>query len=53
VFGIDSGDLLAGYLPKRQCRLVEAWVELHRTELTEDWQALQQGRIPRAIQPLR
>jgi hypothetical protein len=53
VFDIETGDLLAGDLPKRQCRLVEAWVELHRNELTKDWQALQQGQAPLAIQPLQ
>jgi hypothetical protein len=53
VFGIETADLLAGVLPKPQRRLVEAWAELHRQELLKDWSALQQGRAPLPIQPLR
>ncbi len=53
VFGITSGDLLAGSLPKSQRRLVEAWAELHKEELLRDWQYLQEGRPPMSIKPLR
>ena len=53
VFGIETIGLLAGSLPIRQRRLVEAWAELHQSELLEDWNALQQGRAPVAIEPLR
>ena len=30
---IQTGELLAGSLPTRQLRLVQAWVEIHREEL--------------------
>ena len=53
VFGIETVNLLAGSLPKRQRRLVEAWAELRQPELLKDWNALQQGRAPLAIEPLR
>ncbi|GAB6062177.1 DUF4160 domain-containing protein [Deferrisoma palaeochoriense] len=53
VFGIDPVELVAGFLPRRQRRLVEAWAELHQEELMEDWQRLQQGRRPFPIEPLR
>jgi len=53
IFGIHTADLLAGSQPKRQRRLVEAWAELHREELVDDWNALQQGRLSKAIQPLQ
>lgn len=43
---------MAGQLPTRQQRLVEAWAELHQAELLEDWQRLQNGRKPFAIKPL-
>lgn len=33
VYGIEPVELLAGILPKRQQRLVEAWAELHQAEL--------------------
>jgi hypothetical protein len=52
VFSIDPVDLIAGALPKRQIRLVEAWAELHQTELRADWQLLQTGRRPLSIEPL-
>lgn len=34
---ISTGDLLDGNLPKRQLRLVQAWVEIHREELMKNW----------------
>ena len=53
IFGIDPIELIAGELPRRQRRLVEAWAELHQAELTADWERLQSGRPPRPIEPLR
>lgn len=53
VFGINPVELIAGSLPRRQRRLVEAWAELHQAELREDWELLQAGRRPRPIEPLR
>ncbi len=53
VFGIDPVELIAGYLSRRQQRLVEAWAELHQMELRDDWQRLQQGILPQPIEPLQ
>lgn len=53
VYGLDPLELITGSLPLRQQRLVEAWAELHRPELVEDWQLLQQGRHPQPIAPLQ
>ncbi|MBV9157800.1 MAG: DUF4160 domain-containing protein [Acidobacteriaceae bacterium] len=36
IFGIDPVDLLAGTIPHKQRRLVEAWAELHQAELVAD-----------------
>jgi len=52
IFSLEPIALMAGQLPARQQRLVEAWVELHQAELLEDWQRLQNGRKPFAIKPL-
>jgi hypothetical protein len=52
VYGIDPIELMSGELPRRQQRMVEAWVELHQPELLEDWQRLQAGQSPRPIAPL-
>jgi hypothetical protein len=46
-------DMIAGSLPRRQRRLVEAWAELHQNELMADWNTLQEGRSPRPIEPLK
>jgi hypothetical protein len=53
VFGVDPVELIAGELPTRQRRLVEAWAELHQDELASDWQRLQAGQSPKPIEPLR
>lgn len=53
VFAIAPVDLIAGDLPNKQRRLVEAWAELHQDELLEDWQRLQNGRLPAPIDPLK
>ena len=53
VYQIDSLELLAGSLQKRQQRLVEAWAELHQQELLLDWERLQTGNPPLPIAPLK
>ena len=53
IFTIDPVEMIAGSLPKRQARLVEAWAELHQDELRADWQLLQGGQSPAAIDPLK
>jgi hypothetical protein len=45
-------ELIAGSLPVRQARLVEAWAELHNEELMADWNRLQAGQSPEPIRPL-
>ena len=52
VYSIDPIELISGSLPKRQRRLVEAWAELHQSELIADWQRLQAGQPPLPIAPL-
>jgi len=51
-FSIATGDVLSGSLPKSQLRLVQAWLELRRTQLEDDWQLLTSGRTPNKISPL-
>jgi hypothetical protein len=53
IFSISPVALVAGLLPQRQQRLVEAWAELHEGELLADWNLLQEGRTPAPIAPLR
>jgi hypothetical protein len=53
VFSISPVALVAGSIPQRQQRLVEAWAELHQDELLADWNLLDQGRRPAPIAPLQ
>jgi hypothetical protein len=53
VFSIESGDLLEGELPRRQQRLVQAWIELHRDELMADWSRAIKGEELFKIEPLK
>ncbi len=52
VIGLDPIELVAGTLPRRQRRFVEAWAELHHEELLADWQRLRGGLAPLPIAPL-
>ena len=52
VFAIESADLIQGPLPRKQLRLVQAWMELRRDELTADWQLAVNGEEPVKIAPL-
>jgi Domain of unknown function (DUF4160) len=49
---IADGEILAGDLPRKQLRLVQAWIELHRDELSADWDLAVAGESPYKIQPL-
>jgi Domain of unknown function (DUF4160) len=53
VFGIESGDALDGDLPRRQTRLVQAWIELRRDELMADWSLVVRGEPVFPIEPLK
>ena len=50
--GIGDANVLAGDLPRKQFRLVQAWVELHQDELMADWQLASSGQKPFRIDPL-
>ncbi|MFN2428174.1 MAG: DUF4160 domain-containing protein [Candidatus Binatia bacterium] len=53
VIAIDTVELIGGEIPRSQLRLVEAWAEIHRAELLEDWHRLRSGLPPFKIDPLR
>ena len=52
VYGINPVELLAGNLPRRQHRLVEAWMELYQKELLEDWSLALDGEPVNRVPPL-
>ena len=49
---IGDGEVLAGELPRKQLRLVQAWGELHRDELMADWELSVSNESPYRIAPL-
>ena len=52
-FAIESGDLLAGSMPRSQLRMVQAWIELHQDELMAAWDMAVKGFRPGKIAPLQ
>jgi hypothetical protein len=50
---IDTIEILAGGLPRKQQRLVEAWAELHREELLGAWQRMLNREPLGRIDPLQ
>lgn len=50
---IDTCEIIAGDLPRKQVRLVLAWAELHQEELMADWRLVMNGEEPFKIQPLQ
>jgi hypothetical protein len=48
-----QGELIAGGLPRRQLRLVQAWTELHAAELNADWELAANEQPLNPIDPLR
>ena len=53
VFAIANAEVLDGSLPRRQTRLVQAWIEIHRDELQADWTLAVQGQPVFPIDPLK
>jgi hypothetical protein len=50
---IEDGNILAGSLPSRQLKLLQAWIEIHKDELYADWELAVSGEEPFRIEPLR
>ena len=53
VISIPDGELLDGEFPKKQLRLVQAWVEIHADELMADWALAIEGEPIYKIDPLK
>lgn len=41
-----------GIMPKKQQRLIQAWMEIHKEDLFANWQLCQNGEKPYKIDPL-
>ena len=53
IIDIERGEVMDGSLPRKQLRLVLAWVELRKEELLADWRLAQNGELPLPIEPLK
>jgi hypothetical protein len=51
VYAVDQVQLIAGGLPRRQRRPVEAWAVFHLDELQVNWELIQAGRRSHRIEP--
>ncbi len=52
VMSLD-GDVLEGMLPKKQLKLLVAWIALHEDELKANWRLLSEGTGYFKIEPLK
>jgi hypothetical protein len=48
-----KGEIIAGDLPRRQLRLVQAWAEIHAEELNVNWDLAASDEPLNPIAPLR
>ena len=53
VFPILNAEIISGQLPRKQKRLVQAWVELYQESLMIDWKLAVSGQEPFRIEPLK
>ena len=52
IYSIPEGDRVSGELPRRQSRMVEAWIELRQEELMADWKLAVNNKPVYPINPL-
>lgn len=48
-----EGKIIEGDLPKKQKKMIEAWIAIHEKELKELWNLSQQGKGYFKINPLK
>ena len=48
-----DGNITDGNLPVKQRKLVEAWIILHREELSANWQLAKEKQVLFKINPLK
>ena len=53
IFNIETCEIIEGDLPKKQQKLVSAWMEIHKDELIADWELALDGQQPYKIEPLK
>ena len=53
LFRISDGVMIAGRMPKRQKRMIEVWIDIHRADLNANWELAQSTGGCFKIDPLR
>ena len=53
VLSIEDGEILDGSLPKKQLKMVQAWIAIHEEELFADWKLALEGQELFRIDPLK
>ena len=53
VLSIGEGEVLDGHLPKKQLKMVQAWIAIHEDDLFADWKLAIQGQDVFRIDPLK
>jgi hypothetical protein len=53
IFDINTGEMTEGNLPSKQIKLITAWAELHKEELSANWELAKNGELPYRIEPLK
>ncbi len=53
VVSIPDGEVLDGNIPGGKMKLLNAWIEIHKEELINDWELTVSGQHPNKIDPLR
>jgi hypothetical protein len=48
-----DGKVLEGAIPVAKMKLLEAWMEIHKDDLTANWQLLSNGEQYFRIEPLK
>ena len=47
-----NDEVVEGFMPKRALKLIFEWMEIHKSELLENWILSQNGKLPKKIEPL-
>ncbi|MBB1077958.1 DUF4160 domain-containing protein [Rhodoferax sp. 4810] len=50
---IDDGVVFDGSLPRKQLKMIQAWIEIHKEELLLNWELAVNGEEPFRIAPLQ
>ena len=48
-----QGNIMKGKIPKKQEKLVQAWIEIHKEDLEANWKLLDEGEQSFRIEPLK